>query len=75
MAALNDLSILACIINNAYLTTTCCKNVWMVAGPKFRSDYGENMLLVRALYLLNTSGEEFISLMVEMFMEKFTCYQ
>ena len=34
IAALNDLDILACDIQNAYLTVVCRENVWTRAGPR-----------------------------------------
>ena len=33
IAALNDLDILACDIQNAYLTAVCRENIWTRAGP------------------------------------------
>ena len=35
IAALNDLDILACYIQNAYLTALCRENIWTRAGPEF----------------------------------------
>ena len=59
IAALNDLSVLACDVQNAYLTAKCREKVWTRAGPEFGSDAGKIMLAVRALYGLKSSGVAF----------------
>jgi hypothetical protein len=59
-AALNDLSVLACDIQNAYLTAPCREKIWTIAGPEFGPETaGKTMLIVRALYGLKTSGAAF----------------
>ena len=65
IAALNDLSVLACDIQNAYLTAKCREKVWTRAGPEFGSDAGKIMLVVRALYRLKSSGAAFRALLAE----------
>ena len=35
VAALNDLDILACDIQNAYLTADCREKIYTIAGPEF----------------------------------------
>jgi hypothetical protein len=59
IAALNDLDILACDIQNAYLTADCRERVWILAGPEFGSEAGQNMLVKKALYGLKSSGAAF----------------
>jgi hypothetical protein len=59
IAALNDLDILACDIQNAYLTADCREKVWILAGPEFGSEAGKNMLVKKALYGLKSSGAAF----------------
>jgi hypothetical protein len=59
IAALNDLSVLSCDIQNAYLTAKCREKIWTRAGPEFGSDQGKVMIIVRALYGLNSSGAAF----------------
>ena len=60
ISALNDLDILACDIQNAYLTAPCREKVWTVAGPEFGpEDCGKTMIIVRALYGLKSSGAAF----------------
>ena len=59
IAALNDLDILACDIQNAYLTADCREKVWIKAGPEFGSEAGTNMIVRKALYGLKSSGAAF----------------
>jgi hypothetical protein len=59
IAALNDLDILACDIQNAYLTADCREKVWIKAGPEFGSEAGMNMIVRKALYGLKSSGAAF----------------
>ena len=56
LAALNDLKIGACDIQNAYLTAPTREQIWTVAGPGFGADAGKNMIVVRALYGLKSAG-------------------
>ena len=65
IAALNDLSVMACDIQNAYLTAQCREKIWTVAGPEFESDRGKIMKIVRALYGLKSSGAAFMALLAE----------
>jgi len=46
IAALNDLNVLSCDIQNAYHTAPCREKVWTIAGPEFGSDCGKAMLIV-----------------------------
>ena len=58
-AALNDLSVLSCDIQNAYLTAPCRERIYTVAGPEFGSEAGSIMLVKKALYGLKSSGAAF----------------
>ena len=59
IAALNDLSVMVCDIQNAYLTAECREKIWTRAGPEFGSENGSIMIVRKALYGLNGSGAEF----------------
>ena len=59
VTALNGLDILACDIQNAYLTARCGENIWTIVGPEFRSEEGTMMIVKMALYGLNISGDVF----------------
>ena len=59
MAALNGLTVMACDIQNAYLTADCREKIWTRAGPEFGSEAGAIMLIRKALYGLRSSGAAF----------------
>ena len=65
IAALNDLKVGSCDIQNAYLTAPCREKVYTTAGPEFGSDAGKTMLIVRAIYGLKSSGAAFRSFLAE----------
>ena len=53
-----DLDVLACDIQNAYTGADCREQVWVVAGTKFGSEAGKNMLVSKAIYILKGSITE-----------------
>ena len=59
IAALNELSVMACDIQSAYLTADCREKVWTHAGPEFGSECGSIMIVKKALYGLKGSGAAF----------------
>ena len=59
IAALNDLDVLGCDIQNAYISAPCREKIYTVAGREFGSDAGKTMIIVRALYGLKSSGAAF----------------
>ncbi len=59
IASLNKLEILACDIQNAYLTADCREKVYVIAGPEFGSEEGKAMIVRKALHGLKTSGAAF----------------
>ena len=65
IAALNDLKVLACNIQNAYLIAKCKEKIWTIAGPEFVSDAGKLMIIVRALYGLKSSDAAFRAFLAE----------
>ncbi len=56
LAALNDVDLISVDIGNAYLQATTKEKVYTIAGPEFGEFQGHNMLIVRALYGLKSSG-------------------
>jgi hypothetical protein len=60
-AALNDLDILVCDIEGAYLTAKCREKIWITAGVEFGSEAGTTMIVKMALYGLKSSGAAFRS--------------
>jgi len=69
VAALNNLDIFACDIQNAYLTAPCREKVCTVAGLEFGSKEGRVMIIRRALYGLKSSGASFRAFLAEYFHE------
>ena len=63
IAALNGLDILACDIQNAYLTADCREKIYVIAGPEFGSEQGAILIVRKALYGLKSSGAAFRSLL------------
>ena len=59
IAALNNLQVMSCDIQNAYLTAACHEKIWTYAGPEFGSEKGSIMLICKALYGLKSSGAAF----------------
>ena len=59
IAALNGLEVMACDIQNAYLTADCSEKIWTRAGPEVGSESGMIMLICKALYGLKSSGATF----------------
>ena len=54
IAALNELDIMACDIQNTYLTALCIENIWTFAEPAFGEEEGTYMLEKMALYGLKS---------------------
>ena len=63
IAALNGLDVLACDIQNAYLSADCREKCYTVAGAEFGSDAGKTMIIKKALYGLKSSGAAFHSML------------
>lgn len=63
IAALNDLKIMACDIQNAYLTTDCREKIWTRAGPEFGSEAGTIFIVKKAMYGLKSAGAAFRALL------------
>lgn len=59
IAGLNGLQVMACDIQNAYLTADCREKIWTVAGPEFGSEAGTIFIVKKALYGLNSAGAAF----------------
>ena len=59
IAALNELSVMACDIQNAFLNAECREKIWTRAGPEFGSESGSIMIVKKVLYGLKGSGAAF----------------
>ena len=59
-AALNELTVTAADIQNAYLQAPCTEKYYIVCGPEFGPDnMGKKALVIRALYGLPGAGRDF----------------
>jgi hypothetical protein len=65
IAALNDLKVMACDIQNAYLTAYCHEKIWTRAGAEFGSKAGARFLVKKAFYGLKSAGAAFRALLAE----------
>ena len=65
IATLNDLFVSVTDIQNAYLAALPRERVYFVAGPEFKEKQGLNVIIVRALYGLKTSGAAFRAKLAE----------
>jgi hypothetical protein len=52
--------VMACDIQNAYLTADCREKIWTKAGPEFGSEAGAIFLVKKALYGLKSAGAAFV---------------
>ena len=65
VAALNELEVMACDIQNAYLTADCHETIWTRAGLEFGSEASTIMFICKALYGLRSSGAAFCAHLAE----------
>ena len=65
IAGLNGLQVMACDIQNAYLTADCREKIWTVAGPEFRSEAGTIFIVRKALHGLKPAGAAFRLLLAD----------
>jgi hypothetical protein len=59
IAALNDLQVCACDVQNAYINAKTSEKVWFRGGPEMGEYCGRVIVIVRALYCLKLSGARF----------------
>lgn len=66
VAALNDLQVMACDIQGAYLTAPSREKVVVTAGPEFGPElHGKLLRVTRALYGLKSAGAAFRSFLAD----------
>ena len=56
LAALNNLDVLACDIQNAYINAATKEKIWFRGGDELGSNKGKVIIIVCALYGLKSSG-------------------
>jgi hypothetical protein len=59
LAALNDVEVLACDVQNAYLNAPTKEKNFIIAGKEFGPNEGRRALIVRALYGMASSGARY----------------
>ena len=59
ISALNVLEILACDIQNVYLTAKCRELIWTTARPRFGLEEGSIVVVKMNIYCLKSSGAAF----------------
>jgi len=65
VAALKNLDILACDVQNTCLTSYCREKIYVIVGPEFGLEKGKIMIVKKALYRLKISRTEFRSLLAK----------
>ena len=65
LAALNNLDVQSCDIQNAYQTANCREKIYTRAGSEFGDEKDEYMIVRHALYGLRSSGAAFRALLAE----------
>jgi hypothetical protein len=70
IAALNDLDVMSCDLQNAYLNADCREKIFVVAGPEFGSKQGCVFIVRKALYGLKSAGAAWRALFSEMVQAK-----
>ena len=59
IAASNDLQVMSCGIQNAYLTADCREKIWTYTGHEFGLDQGSIIFVRKELYGLKSTGAAF----------------
>ncbi len=54
--ALNLLDVMSAHIMNAYINAPCKEKIWTTLGYEFGTDKGKKAVIVRALYVLKSTG-------------------
>jgi hypothetical protein len=59
IAALNDLDLMSCDLENAYLVASCGEKIWFEGGLECGKDKGKVCIIVCSLYRLKSTGAAF----------------
>ena len=65
IAALNDLDIMVCDLENAYLNAPCREKIWFEGGAECGEDHGKVLVVVSALYGLKSAGSSWRAALAE----------
>jgi hypothetical protein len=61
IAALNNINIMSCDLENGYLDAPCHEKIWFEGGIECGEDHGKVCIVVRSLYGLKSAGAVFCS--------------
>ena len=65
VGALNDLDVMGCDVQNAFLSADNLEKHWIRAGPEFRAEQGKIFIVVQVLYGLKSASAAFRSFMAK----------
>ncbi len=65
IASLNDVDILSCNLENAFLNAPCCKKNWFEGGLECGEDKGKVLIVIHALYGLKSMGASWRSALAD----------
>jgi hypothetical protein len=65
IAALNDIDIMSCDLENAYLNAPCREKIWFEGGVECGEDRGKVCIIVRSLYGLKSVSAAFRSALAQ----------
>ena len=65
VASLNDLDVMGCDVQNAFLSADNLEKHWIRAGPEFGAEQGKVFIVVRALYGLKSASAAFRAFMAK----------
>jgi Reverse transcriptase (RNA-dependent DNA polymerase) len=66
IAALNDIDIMLCDLENAYLNAPCHEKIWFQGGLECSEDRGKVCVIVRSLYGLKSAGAAFRAVLAQL---------
>ncbi len=65
LAALNDIDLISCDLENAYLNAPCREKIWFEGGVECGADRGKVCVVTRSLYGLKSAGAAFRSTLAQ----------
>eukprot|EP00957_Ditylum_brightwellii_P189972 14462610-Ditylum_brightwellii.AAC.1 len=66
IVGLNDLDVMSCNLQNAYLNTKCKEKIWFVEGKECGEDQEKMLVVVIALYRLRSAGASWRAALTEL---------
>eukprot|EP00957_Ditylum_brightwellii_P069280 5259156-Ditylum_brightwellii.AAC.1 len=66
IVGLNELDVMCCNLQNAYLNVKCKEKIWFVGGKECCGDQGKVIVIIRALYRLRSAGASWGAALAEL---------